>query len=68
INGFEVFEQLQKNNLNEMTKVIAVSANAMSADIDKGENIGFFGYFTKPIDQQQLLASMHKALNVKATH
>ncbi|NOQ62878.1 MAG: response regulator, partial [Methyloprofundus sp.] len=61
--GIEVFEYLQENNLSKMTKVIAVSANAMQNDIDKGKAIGFFDYITKPIDQKQLFACIELALN-----
>lgn len=63
MDGFEVFEQLQKNNISETTKFIAVSANAMQDDIDKGQKIGFFDYLTKPINQQQLLTCIHNALH-----
>ena len=63
ISGFEVLEYLQKNNISKTTKIIAVSANAMQDDIDKGQGIGFFDYVTKPIDQKKLLASIHCALN-----
>ncbi|NOQ17029.1 MAG: response regulator [Methyloprofundus sp.] len=63
MSGFEVIEYLQKNNISKTTKVIAVSANAMQDDIDKGQEVSFFDYITKPIDQQELLASIHRALN-----
>jgi len=64
MDGFKVFEQLQKNNMAETTKVIVVSANAMPADIAKGKAMGFFDYVTKPIEQQKLLATLNKALCV----
>jgi len=62
MNGFEVFEQLQNNNISKKTKIIVISANAMSEDISKGQNKGFFDYITKPIDQHQLLSSLDRAL------
>ena len=62
INGFEVFKQLQQNNIGRMTKVIAVSADVMQTNIHKGEEIIFFDYITKPINQHNLITSIFKAL------
>ena len=61
--GFEVYRQLQANDLTKNIPVIVVSANAMPEDIAKGKQLGVFGYITKPINQTQLFASIHKALN-----
>lgn len=62
MDGYEVFEQLQQNKLTETSKIIVVSANAMPIDIAKGKETGFFDYVTKPIDHQQLLSTVNKAL------
>ncbi len=55
MDGFEVLEQLQKNKITSDIPVIAISANAMPKDIEKGQKAGFDGYITKPIDVVTLL-------------
>ena len=42
--------------------VIAVSANAMPADIERGLAAGFDDYLTKPIDQRVLMAALQRLL------
>jgi CheY-like chemotaxis protein len=43
--------------------VIALSANAMPSDIEKGLKLGFFRYLTKPIKVNELLVALDDALN-----
>jgi len=62
MDGYEVYQQLQKNGLDKDTKVIIISANAMPTDIAKGKNIGLSDYITKPIDQNLLLDTINRAL------
>ncbi|NOQ17098.1 MAG: response regulator [Methyloprofundus sp.] len=62
MDGFEVYWQLQQHQLTATTKIIIVSANAMPADIAKGQTADFFAYITKPIDQRQLLDVIKQAL------
>ena len=50
MNGFDVLKELRKNDDTKDIPVIAVSANAMSEDIDKALEAGFDDYVTKPID------------------
>jgi CheY-like chemotaxis protein len=42
--------------------VIAISANAMRPDIDKGLKAGFFRYITKPINVNEFMEAMEVAL------
>ena len=42
--------------------MIAVSANAMPADLERGLAAGFDDYLTKPIDQRVLMAMLHRVL------
>lgn len=42
--------------------VIALSANAMPADIEKGLTAGFFRYLTKPIKVNEFMETLNKAL------
>ena len=62
MDGFEVLRQLRKNHVMSEIPVIAVSANAMPADIEKGQLAGFDGYITKPINVKELLATVNKML------
>lgn len=42
--------------------VIALSANAMTCDIEKGLKAGFFRYLAKPIKLNELLPALDDAL------
>jgi PAS domain S-box-containing protein len=50
MDGYEVLEILRNNEITRRTPVIAVSANAMSVDIEKGLRAGFRRYLTKPLN------------------
>lgn len=50
MNGFEVLKILRDNDETKNIPVIAVSANAMSQDINKALKAGFDDYISKPID------------------
>jgi CheY-like chemotaxis protein len=43
--------------------VIALSANAMPRDIEKGMRAGFFRYLTKPIKVNEFTATLEVAMN-----
>ena len=62
INGYEVYQQLKTHPFTQSSKIIAVSANAMPNDIEKGQ-AEFCAYITKPINQQELLGTIKKILN-----
>ncbi|MES2959036.1 MAG: PAS domain S-box protein [Pseudomonadota bacterium] len=66
IDGFEVLRRLRADARTRRIPVVAVSANAMQADIDAGLAAGFAVYLTKPIDLVQLLASVQRVLNAQA--
>lgn len=50
MNGFEVLNQLHANEITHEIPVIAVTANAMNQDVEKGRGAGFYRYLTKPLD------------------
>ena len=50
IDGFEVLKLLRQREATRQTPVIAISANAMPKDIEKGKQAGFIDYITKPIN------------------
>jgi CheY-like chemotaxis protein len=50
MSGIEVLAQLQREPDLRAIPVIALTANAMPRDIERGIAAGFFRYLTKPID------------------
>lgn len=50
MSGLEVLAQLQREPATKDIPVIALTANAMTRDIERGMAAGFFRYLTKPID------------------
>ena len=62
LNGYEVLKLLRKSKVTCNTPVIAISANAMPKDIEKGIEAGFDEYITKPININKLLSTVDKKL------
>ncbi len=62
IDGFTALKMLRADPLTAHIPVIALSANAMPADLRKGEEAGFFRYLTKPIKLHELSAALDAAL------
>ncbi len=62
MDGFEVLKELRKREATANTPVLAISANAMPDDIEKGMAAGFDDYITKPIDVKQLLSAVENVL------
>lgn len=62
MDGFEVLKELRKREATANTPVLAISANAMPNDIEKGMAAGFDDYITKPIDVKQLLDAVENVL------
>jgi PAS domain S-box-containing protein len=62
INGFEALKILQDNAITAAIPVIAISANAMPRDIERGLQAGFFRYITKPIKVNEFVEALNVAL------
>jgi len=62
MDGYEVLRQLRKGEKTCNTPVIAISANAMPKDIQKGLEAGFEQYITKPINLKGLLEVVENIL------
>ena len=62
ISGIEAMKILRKDPATSHIPVIALSANAMSRDIEKGLETGFFRYLTKPIKINEFMNAMDEAL------
>ena len=67
ISGITAMKILQEDPLTSHIPVIALSANAMPRDIEKGLEAGFFRYLTKPIKINEFMETLDIALKVAAT-
>ncbi len=62
MSGFEVVRHLRDMEALREVPVIALSANAMAEDIEKGREAGFDDYLTKPINVKQFYAVLERYL------
>ena len=62
ISGIEALKILRQDPLTAHIPVLALSANAMLHDIEKGLEEGFFRYLTKPIKVNEFLIALDEAL------
>ncbi len=62
ISGFEALKILRSDPATAHIPVIAVSANAMPRDIERGLKAGFFRYLTKPIKVSEFMEALDVAL------
>jgi CheY-like chemotaxis protein len=67
ISGVEALKILSADPRTKSIPVIALSANAMPHDIQKGLEIGFFRYLTKPIKVAQFMETLDVALMLSKT-
>jgi CheY-like chemotaxis protein len=67
ISGIEVLRILTQDSTTEHIPVIALSANAMPRDIEKGLEAGFFRYLTKPIKVNEFMDTLDVALKFTQT-
>jgi PAS domain S-box-containing protein len=66
ISGIEALRILRDDPLTARIPVVALSANAMPRDIEKGLAAGFFRYLTKPIKVNEFLHTLDVALEFAA--
>ena len=62
LNGIDAMRILRSDPSTAHIPVVALSANAVPRDIQKGMDAGFFDYVTKPFKVQRLLAALDAAL------
>jgi PAS domain S-box-containing protein len=62
MDGFEALEVLQSDLATAHIPVIALSANAMSHDVEKGLKAGFVSYLTKPLEFGLLIEVFNRCL------
>ena len=63
ISGIEALKILAEDNTTAHIPVLAISANAIPRDIEKGLEAGFFRYLTKPIKVNEFLETLDVALS-----
>ena len=64
ISGVQAMEILALDAVTAHIRVVALSANAMARDIERGLQAGFFRYLTKPIKVNELLSAIDEALEI----
>jgi CheY-like chemotaxis protein len=62
ISGIDALRLLRKDPATEHIPIVAISANAMPHDIEKGLQEGFFRYITKPIKVSEFMDTLNTAL------
>lgn len=66
IGGIEALRILHEGPATAHIPVVALSANAMPRDIEKGLQAGFFRYLTKPIKIDEFMETLDSALEFAA--
>lgn len=65
MDGYQVLNVLKSNASLKGTPIIAVTANAMPRDIERGRAAGFNGYLTKPLNLEEFLEMIDNSLAFK---
>jgi CheY-like chemotaxis protein len=66
ISGIEALKILREDAVTAHIPVVALSANAMPRDIEKGLQAGFFRYLTKPIKVHEFMDTLEATLEFAA--
>ncbi|MBA3058091.1 MAG: PAS domain S-box protein [Rhodoferax sp.] len=67
ISGLEALKMLREDPITRHIPVLAISANAMPRDIERGLEAGFLSYLTKPIKVNEFMAALDTALELTQT-
>ena len=67
ISGIQVLKLLRQDEATAHIPVLAISANAMTSDIENGLAAGFFRYITKPIQIDIFMNALDEALKATET-
>lgn len=67
IDGYEALKVLKKDPATAQIPVIALSANAMAYDVERGLKAGFEAYLTKPIVVAELVETLNALLSTEST-
>jgi PAS domain S-box-containing protein len=67
MSGMDALKLLRQDPVTRHIPVLAITANALPADVTKGMAAGFFNYLTKPFKIQDFLQSIDLALQAPAS-
>jgi signal transduction histidine kinase/ActR/RegA family two-component response regulator len=67
LSGIQALKILREDPVTAHIPVLAISANAMPRDIQKGMEAGFFRYLTKPIKVNEFMNALDSALELAET-
>ncbi|MBU1691969.1 MAG: PAS domain S-box protein [Gammaproteobacteria bacterium] len=62
MDGYQVLEVFKADDRLKSIPVIAITANAMPRDIERGKAAGFAAYVTKPIDMTEFFSALDRCL------
>lgn len=62
MDGYEALSVLKQDRSTRNIPVVALSANAMPYDLERGRKAGFEEYLTKPLQLEQLLTTLNRLL------
>ena len=65
MSGFEAIKEIRQIPLIQNIPIIAVSASVLDLDQNKSKNAGCNGFLPKPVDEQQLLATLKQHLELE---
>jgi CheY-like chemotaxis protein len=68
LSGFGCLKLLQNDPATSHIPVLALSANAVPRDVEKGMEAGFFRYLTKPIKVVEFMDALDVALHYASQH
>jgi CheY-like chemotaxis protein len=64
VSGMQALKILREDASTRHIPILALSANAMPRDIERGLSAGFFHYLTKPIRVDEFMAALDEGLNI----
>ncbi len=64
MDGYQVLKAMQANDVLKTIPVIALSANSMVEDIERGRVAGFSHFLSKPVDQTVLIQTIDQVLSL----
>jgi CheY-like chemotaxis protein len=67
ISGIQALKILREDPVTAHIPVLALSANAMPRDVEKGLEAGFFRYLTKPIRVAEFMQALDQGLQLAAS-
>ena len=65
MNGYQVLEIFKANESLKAIPVVAVTANALARDIERGRAAGFTEYLIKPLDLGEFLKTIDAHLSCR---